>query len=81
MTTPALIVRFGPTLVAWAPHIGHFLLPLGEGVVSRFKRRIDVVEEPVDLFEEIERFGKLRDAGYLTEEEFSAEKAKILDRI
>jgi putative oligomerization/nucleic acid binding protein len=36
---------------------------------------------PPDPFEEIRKLGELRSAGLLTEEEFTAKKAQLLDRI
>jgi hypothetical protein len=35
--------------------------------------------EKVDVVEELKRFAELRDQGILTEEEFAAQKAKLLD--
>jgi hypothetical protein len=35
--------------------------------------------EDVDVIEQIKRFGELRDQGLLTEDEFAAQKAKLLD--
>ncbi len=67
-----------------SPHIGRWFVSISpqivESGVRRITRRIDSVTEPVDPFERIEKLGKLRKAGHLTEEEFSAQKAKILDR-
>ena len=34
---------------------------------------------PIDMVDQLRRLGELRDAGILTEEEFAAQKAKILD--
>jgi Short C-terminal domain len=34
--------------------------------------------EPVDVVEQLKKFAELRDQGILTEEEFSAQKAKLL---
>jgi hypothetical protein len=41
------------------------------------------VEDPgaPDPLEDLRRLGSLRDAGILTEAEFAAEKARVLDRI
>lgn len=35
--------------------------------------------EKVDVVEQLKRFAELRDQGILTEEEFAAQKAKLLD--
>ncbi len=34
--------------------------------------------EPVDVIEQLKKFAELRDQGILTEEEFAAQKAKLL---
>jgi hypothetical protein len=35
--------------------------------------------EPVDVVEQLKKFAELRDRGILTEEEFAAQKAKLLN--
>ena len=44
--------------------------------IVRFLR--SVTDPPVEM---IRQLGELRDAGFLTEEEFNAKKAKLLERI
>ncbi len=41
----------------------------------------DEAEEARDVFEKLEKLGRLRDRGILTEEEFEAKKRELLDRL
>ena len=38
----------------------------------------DPTGAPVDMVEQLRKLGELRDAGILTEEEFAAQKARLL---
>ena len=50
----------------------------GKSVVSDLK---DKEDEARGVFETLEKLGKLRDEGVLTEEEFEAKKKELLDRL
>ena len=55
-------------------------------LMKAVKRRLDLDETPEeetthDWHEEIRRLARLRDDGLLTEEEFAAKKAELLERL
>ncbi len=50
----------------------------GKSVVSDLK---DKEDEARSIFETLEKLGKLRDQGVITEEEFEAKKKELLDRL
>jgi hypothetical protein len=66
---PTLVSRAGPYIGRAGPYIGRGFASISPAIVDSVVGRIT---RRVDPFERIERFGELRDAGFLTEEEFSA---------
>ena len=62
--------------IQWAKDAYSEALQRGKDFVSKVEKG-----RPTDIYESLEKLGKLRDQGVITDEEFEAQKQKLLERV
>ena len=77
-----LAMRTGGTIYKQAAKCREFMDILRQhGIMTAIKEQQQTGPQQPDILDQIERMARLRDAGILTEEEFTQKKTQLLEKL